>query len=221
MRRHGTVERVNASNKNALCSVEGCGQRAFSKRLCQKHYDAQQHPMKSAWKNMRCRNPGEYPVEWDRFDAFLAAVGERPDPRSQLRRRDAMLPWSVANSEWWTPPQRQDSYSADQRRAYERTWRFQRKFGITVEDYDRMLAEQNGGCAICERKPDRVRRRTGKVLDLAVDHSHEDGHVRGLLCTDCNVVLGLMDDSPDLLRAAVAYLERHRRPRLVCDNGAA
>lgn len=104
-----------------------------------------------------------------------------------------------------------DSMSPESRAAYERAWRFKRRYGITIEDYDRMLAEQDGKCALCHQPPARIFRKTGKVQDLAVDHDHATGDVRALLCTDCNTMLGLAEDSPDRLRAAAAYLERHTK----------
>lgn len=75
-----------------------------------------------------------------------------------------------------------------------------RNFGITPDDYQRLLAAQEGRCAICRTKP-RTRR-------LAVDHNHQTGEVRGLLCTRCNhKVLGAANENPALLRRAAAYLE--------------
>lgn len=76
-----------------------------------------------------------------------------------------------------------------------------KNFGITKEEYDQMLAHQNGVCAICLEVC-----ATGR--DLAVDHDHETGKVRGLLCRDCNVSLGLMKDDPNRLRKAAEYLEQ-------------
>jgi hypothetical protein len=60
----------------------------------------------------------------------------------------------------------------------------------------------SGRCWIC-RQPERVAGRS-----LAVDHAHKTGAVRGFLCTRCNNVVGRMEDDPDLLRRAAAYLER-------------
>jgi hypothetical protein len=72
------------------------------------------------------------------------------------------------------------------------------KFGITIEDYERMLEEQDGVCAICGCTP-------GKRL-FAVDHCHDTDRIRRLLCSNCNTGLGMFQDDPDLLMAAAAYL---------------
>jgi len=74
-------------------------------------------------------------------------------------------------------------------------------YGITIEQYGEMLEAQGGVCAIC-REPCP----SGK--NLAVDHCHETGAVRGLLCARCNSGIGQFLDSPDRLRAAIGYLER-------------
>ena len=76
----------------------------------------------------------------------------------------------------------------------------QRKYGITLADYDRMLKTQAGGCAICGRKPSKTRR-------LDVDHSHKTGIVRGILCHKCNRGLAWFGDNPSTLRSAAHYLE--------------
>jgi hypothetical protein len=75
--------------------------------------------------------------------------------------------------------------------------------GVTPEQYDEMLSAQGGTCAICEQV-DHLGRR------LAVDHDHETGEVRGLLCGRCNTMLGQMNDDPELLRRAASYLERQQ-----------
>lgn len=83
-------------------------------------------------------------------------------------------------------------------------WRKQnlrKKFDLTLEQYEAMLAQQNGGCAICGKPPGARR--------LAVDHDHKTGAVRALLCSNCNHVLGNGQDDPDLLRKAAEYLEFH------------
>ena len=68
------------------------------------------------------------------------------------------------------------------------------------ELYDRLIAEQDGGCAICHRPPATRR--------LHIDHDHKTGKVRGLLCFTCNRFLCMGGVTPDRLRAAADYLER-------------
>lgn len=77
------------------------------------------------------------------------------------------------------------------------------RFGLTVEDYDRLLDEQDGRCAVCfaPPKPNRA---------LAVDHDHQTQQVRGLLCTRCNVALGLLDDDLDRIALLMEYVLRAR-----------
>ncbi len=80
-----------------------------------------------------------------------------------------------------------------------------KKYGLTLEEHDRLLEEQGGVCAIC--KGPSVGRR-GQWFD--VDHDHSTGEVRGLLCTNCNRALAALKDRPELLREAALYLERRR-----------
>ena len=68
-------------------------------------------------------------------------------------------------------------------------------YGITQQDYERMYYEQNGKCAIC-----------GKEKKLVVDHDHQTGRIRGLLCHRCNSHLGYINDSPDILLKTISYL---------------
>lgn len=73
-----------------------------------------------------------------------------------------------------------------------------RQYNLDPAVYDRLVFDAEGRCAICLAVPTR---------GLDVDHDHETGAVRGLLCNRCNKVLGIMKDSPTLLRACAAYLE--------------
>lgn len=77
-----------------------------------------------------------------------------------------------------------------------------RLYGITLEQYNAKAAEQGGRCGLCDQVPDTDRR-------LHVDHDHATGSLRDLLCHHCNLLLGNAQDSPERLRLAIAYLERH------------
>jgi hypothetical protein len=89
---------------------------------------------------------------------------------------------------------------------YNNRWakNIQMRYGITQEQYEEMLSEQNGGCAICGITEATNGRR------LAVDHDHQTGEVRGLLCNNCNVAVGIIENSKlkgsDLIGAIYNYL---------------
>ena len=88
-----------------------------------------------------------------------------------------------------------------------RVWHLRRTFGITLEDYDEMLKAQGGVCAICRCQETATRK--GIPKHLAVDHDHDTGKIRGLLCQLCNQIIGRAKENKDRLKAALAYLEAH------------
>lgn len=90
---------------------------------------------------------------------------------------------------------------------YVRSQALKYKFGLTLERYNEMVEDAGGVCSICKR-PER-RTANGKVTDLAVDHDHATGAVRGILCSSCNVSLGGFEDSKTFLQEAINYLEKY------------
>lgn len=84
--------------------------------------------------------------------------------------------------------------------AYNIKNRLRIKFNLSVEDYDSMLKKQKGVCAICKKSCKSNRQ-------LAVDHCHKTGKIRGLLCMKCNNALGGFEDNTQLLTRAIAYLK--------------
>lgn len=87
---------------------------------------------------------------------------------------------------------------------------YQRNYGISASAYDRMFTEQNGLCFIC-RRPEKRRGRAGEMSPLEVDHNHETGQIRKLLCHACNVAIGFLEESPDRMRRLAEYIEEHSR----------
>jgi Recombination endonuclease VII len=79
-----------------------------------------------------------------------------------------------------------------------RHYHLKRRYGIGADDFDALVARQGGVCAIC-----------GKEAPEHVDHSHDNGAVRGILCFNCNGGLGQFKDSIDSLLNAAAYLRTH------------
>ncbi len=90
-------------------------------------------------------------------------------------------------------------------------WSLQYKYGLTPADYQDMLVAQGGGCAICGIAQSQIWKENWNH-PLEVDHCHDTGKVRGLLCSSCNVSLGRFKHDPDLLRRAAEYVERGRLP---------
>lgn len=85
-----------------------------------------------------------------------------------------------------------------------------RSYGLTLTGYDRLLLEQNYICGLCF-KPETARdKHTNKVKALSIDHNHATGKIRRLLCTKCNMGLGSFNENPELLLAAIRYLEEHK-----------
>lgn len=80
------------------------------------------------------------------------------------------------------------------------------EYGISKDEYDSMLISQKGRCAICGSEGFLMREHHWSKL--VTDHDHKTGHVRGLLCHNCNRGLGLFQDSISNLKQAIQYLER-------------
>jgi len=99
---------------------------------------------------------------------------------------------------WWEEPEYRATLLAAARDRHLR-----RKYGVGVAVYNELLQRQGGRCAICGAE-ESVRR------SFDMDHDHESGRVRGLLCARCNPGIGYFQDDPGRLRAAADYLERNR-----------
>lgn len=96
---------------------------------------------------------------------------------------------------------RRDKIAAQRRR---------RRYGVTPQQYDAMLARQGNACACCRDPFTRRCRDTSP----AVDHCHASGRVRGILCGRCNKAAGFVRDDPRIAARLVAYLRRHQRKRV-------
>ena len=88
---------------------------------------------------------------------------------------------------------------------------FKRKYGITIEDKFNILNKQNNCCAICSIKLE------GKEIPY-MDHCHETGAIREVLCRQCNVGLGLFKDNIETLKLAIKYIIKHKEMILILKN---
>ncbi len=94
--------------------------------------------------------------------------------------------------------------SVELRKRYSRLHRL-RKFGMTADDFVGLLSAQDYKCPVCSSE---LLLGLGKGKNACVDHDHESGKVRGILCSSCNRAIGLLKDEILLLRKAVSYLQR-------------
>jgi len=162
----------------------------------------------------RCRICGETKP----FEAFYRASGMKDGHRGECkpcfqaeRRRKYDSADAVARVKRWRDNNREryDSYRAEYRNRPERKRAmrdlyYRRTFGITADDVDALLEKQDGKCAICGGEPAREN-------GWHVDHDHNTGRIRGVLCQRCNHAIGLLDEDPERLRAAADYLESASR----------
>jgi len=157
----------------------------------------------------RCKHCGKEKPLQDFYADRKARDGRRPEckvcnlaarkarydanPRPYIER---VMKWQRENRERHLAKQRE--YKESGRKAVsDRKSYLKRKYGLTLEEYDELLAAQGGGCAIC-----------GNPDADNVDHDHVTGEVRGILCFNCNIAIGHIADDKDRLLLAFAYLDR-------------
>jgi hypothetical protein len=88
---------------------------------------------------------------------------------------------------------------------YNRKKNLKKLYGITLEEFNEMLLLQDGVCKVCKNL------QLGKG-DFHVDHDHKTGKIRGLLCHKCNVALGMVQDSIEILQSLISYLKDNNSP---------
>ncbi len=85
-----------------------------------------------------------------------------------------------------------------------------RAFNISLDDYQKMFTAQNGVCEICKEPEKFSSKGNEKAMSLAVDHDHDTGKIRSLLCLKCNRGLGLFEEDANKLSAAINYIKKHK-----------
>lgn len=88
-------------------------------------------------------------------------------------------------------------------------YKIKKYFNLTLDEYNQMFIERDNKCDICNN-PESAKHQNGKTRALALDHCHETGKIRGLLCTSCNRGIGLLKDNITLLENAVEYLRKFK-----------
>ena len=91
---------------------------------------------------------------------------------------------------------------------YIRRRHYKSRFSLTVEEFDEMLEQQDGVCVIC-KKLETMKNKHGVIRHLCIDHDHETGKVRGLLCDSCNRGIGCFGDNIEYFLNAIKYLRNN------------
>lgn len=231
-RLHGRTHRIVGVNVSRKCEWDGCNIPARACGYCRSHYKVarregilhpgkyqRDHPLYGMW--WARRKESILVPEWhEDFWAFAEAVGEKPGKfYSLVTLREG--PFGPDNFEWRAHIKRNPGES--KRAFHARKWQAQnerrpgwdsqrslkRKYGITGAEYNSMLKAQGGVCAICHGPEKKIDHKTRLLRRLAVDHCHVTGKVRGLLCSRCNMTIGHIDESLELLRSMEMYMQRH------------
>lgn len=100
---------------------------------------------------------------------------------------------------------------SDKRKLQYRSAYIKRKYGISLDQYEEMLKNQNGVCAICKEPETFIHPKKNDVYRLAIDHNHDTGEIRELLCRRCNTMLGECKENQFLLLALIEYLKKHTK----------
>ena len=221
------------------CHVINCNKEVVAKNLCQMHYmrlkrhghidqtrssdwgKREKHPAYKSWCGLVRYHRHAIPEAWLKdFWAFVKDIPEKPSSEAKIHRPNPDLDWSSSNF-YWKEPRFDKDIRAD-RAKYMREWQraaraadpdygknsdLKKNYGVTLAWYKEQYAKQDGVCAICNKPETAVIR--GKQVSLAVDHCHDTGTVRGLLCMSCNRAIGMLKHSRDLFQKAIAYLDAY------------
>lgn len=191
-----------------VCSIDDCQNRVFARMWCSKHYTRWlRHGDPHGITRATPYQHGD-PTKWCPRCESMQAI-QRFAKRGNGRPKGWCIPCEAAY---------QESHAAspegrEQRRLGRAGWNnrnheyfLKYRYGITLADYEALRITQTDRCAICGTDRPGI-----KITKWTVDHCHSSGKVRGLLCGSCNLGIGQFGDEPERLRAAAAYIERHRQ----------
>jgi hypothetical protein len=141
------------------------------------------------------------------LDSFTKVACYSEERRAQCKncRRNKTKEWRKANPERnIAHTKKYQAGNIERTKLAVKKYQLNKKFGITLEQYDAMLAAQDGKCAICSEKCVSGRK-------LAVDHNHHTNKNRGLLCSRCNMGLGLFLENKAILNNAIEYVRKYEK----------
>lgn len=218
------------------CRVINCNAQAVSHGLCDTHRKRlerhghlndtrpsdwgtrEKHPLYKTWCGLIRYHRLAIPIEWQDFWVFVREIPEKPSAKAKAFRPDKSKPWGLDNF-YWRESSLSDEQKAD-RATYMREWQRQRRavdkdyykdldlkknYGVDLDWFNQQFDKQGGVCAICGKPEKTVIH--GRQISLAVDHCHDTGQVRGLLCRGCNNSIGHFGHDINILEKAIQYLK--------------
>lgn len=192
VRQNSTRRRVNADPtllERPRCVEDGCNYEATSSRVprCRGCHVRHQRGLVATGRK-QCTMCGEV-KSVDQFTQSSGKIRSECKPCGAEAQRE----WRKRNPEYMRDYMR----LANQRRGYRR----KSLYGMSPEDVEQMLADQDGSCAICFRPV--------SLDKVNIDHCHASGKVRAILCRSCNLALGFMQDDPERIERAASYVRLH------------
>ena len=160
------------------------------------------HYLYSTWNWLfKQQNRHTVQPEWSDFKVFVQDIGNRPSEQYRLRKFNSELGYIRGNVGWNLMFKEQEGQHWNVRNKDKiRNYKLKHKFKISSDDYDKMSSEQDDKCFICSKTSSENKKR------LAIDHNHETGVVRKLLCNDCNALLGFCKEDVGILQKSIDYL---------------
>ncbi len=201
--------------RDAICTFDGCGRKHVGLGLCKPHRrqlaagealrpikDTQTERVTDSWKKMAPeerarRKSGLNSGDYVRSAEYRKRLSDTQKARYAAGQGRSFKDKTCVSCGRTFAPNSGRQVHCRQECMQESA--VARRYGLTAVDLADRLEQQGGVCALCK-----------KSARLHVDHDHQTGQFRGLLCINCNTGLGKLGDSPELLRLAADYIESHR-----------
>lgn len=216
------------ARKRNTCRMDGCNKDVMSNGLCDKHRkrvsrngitqstrptdwgQRTKHPLYTYWCDTKRRETLNIIDEWiSDFWSFINCIGERPSKNHYLRAVDLTKKLGPDNWQWIEGITNAERHMANKKKQNAQD---RKRAKVSVKEREELMKKANSVCEICGGNNERYDSVTGvKKNTLCVDHCHETGELRGILCSSCNAGLGQFKDNPDTIRKAIEYLELPRK----------
>lgn len=171
------------------CTFAGCGRKHWSRGHCQTHYAQARRGVPLT--PIQARGSAR--------DRCRTLHARKTEPRAGWAHTNETC--RLCDEVVWAKGLCDGHYQIDTK------WR---RHGLTAEGYEKMLKDQDGKCFLCSASAGPLIEGRSLKYRLSVDHCHQTGEIRGLLCDRCNRGIGLLQDDPNLIRRAAEYLDKHR-----------